>query len=114
MGAIRAVEIRQAGPLTLLAAMLVTSCAEPGGPAGSDGLEAPEPRPAGFVARTVVTVDGPRFRINGAVTYRGQAAEGMLMNVRMANAVFEDTNRPSFDPVANTNEFVARLPEYVK
>jgi hypothetical protein len=113
MGAVRAMVIRRSGSPALLAAMLVASCTEPSGPAGGDGPEQVETRSAGFVARTVVTVDGGRFRVNGAVTYRGQPAEGMLMNVRMANAVFEDTNRPWFDPIANTNEFVARMPEYV-
>jgi hypothetical protein len=101
-------------PLALLAFTLVASCSQPSGPAGSGGPEQLEARPAGFTARTVVTVDGRRFRINGALTYPGQPAQGMLMNVRMVNAVFEDTNRPSFDPLANTNEFVARMPEYVK
>jgi len=31
----------------------------------------------------------------------------------MVNAVFEDANRPEFDPDANTSEFIARVPEYV-
>jgi hypothetical protein len=35
------------------------------------------------------------------------------MNVRMVNAVFEDRNRPEFDPQVNTNEFIARIPDYV-
>jgi hypothetical protein len=30
----------------------------------------------------------------------------MLMNVRMVNSVFEDNGKPSFDPLANTEEFV--------
>lgn len=35
------------------------------------------------------------------------------MNVRMVNAVFEDAKRKDFDPEANTNEFLAALPDYV-
>jgi hypothetical protein len=42
-----------------------------------------------------------KVRINGAIPFRGKPAEGLLMNVRMINAVFEDTNRPDFDPAAN-------------
>jgi hypothetical protein len=30
------------------------------------------------------------------------------------NASFEDLNRPEFDPDANTNRFLARIPEYVR
>jgi hypothetical protein len=104
---------RRAVPHALFAATLVASCTDPSEPAGADGPASVETPRAGFVARTVVTVDGRRFKINGAVTYRGKSAEGLLMNVRMANAVFEDINRPSFDPVANTNEFVGRMPAYV-
>jgi len=32
----------------------------------------------------------------------------------MVNAVFEDHNRPDFDPEANTDEFIAALPEYIR
>jgi hypothetical protein len=60
-----------------------------------------------------VSLDGRRFKINGAITYPGQTAEGKLMNVRMVNSVFEDRNRPWFDPNANTGEFVDRMREYV-
>jgi CubicO group peptidase (beta-lactamase class C family) len=35
------------------------------------------------------------------------------MNVRMANAVFEDRSRPEFDPDSNTGEFIAHIPDYV-
>ena len=50
--------------------------------------------------------------INGRPTNPGSAAEGRLMNVRMVNAVFEDRNRLEFDPEANTDRFIARLPDY--
>jgi hypothetical protein len=73
-------------------------------------------------APTVVSIDGERWQVNGRVTYPGTAAEGLLMNVRMVNAVFEDDRPPtswpsalpaSFDPDANTAAFVARIPDYV-
>src|SRR5262245_29133511 len=56
--------------------------------------------------RTRVTLEGGRWHINGAVTYPGAAAEGLLLNVRMVNAVFEDTKRKDFDPEANCREFL--------
>lgn len=54
-----------------------------------------------------------RWHLNGQVTYPGAPAEGLLMNARMVNATFEDKNRPDFDVEANTDAFLARLPEYV-
>jgi hypothetical protein len=44
--------------------------------------------------------------------YPGAAAEGLLMNVRMVNATFEDPNRKDFDPDANTAAFLKHMPEY--
>lgn len=72
---------------------------------------------AGVSARTRVAISGGRWSINGEVSYRGAKAEGLLLNVRMINAAFDDANeatRPAgWDPDANTNAFVARVPEYV-
>lgn len=67
--------------------------------------------PAG--AETRVSIDGERWQINGQPTYPGAAAEGLLLNVRMVNAVFEDENRQDFDAGANAEEFIARIPDYV-
>jgi hypothetical protein len=64
-------------------------------------------------ATRIGLADG-RWQINGTVTYPGAKAEGLLLNVRMVNAVFEDRNRTDFDPEANTDEFIAALPEYVR
>ncbi len=64
--------------------------------------------------RTTVAIDGVRWLINGRVTYPGTRAEGLLMNVRMVNATFEDRNRDDFDPDANTDAFLAVMPEYVE
>jgi hypothetical protein len=69
--------------------------------------EAPESR------TRVAVVDG-RWHINGRVTYPGAPAEGLLINVRMVNATFEDARRPDFDPDANTDRFLAVLPDYVR
>jgi CubicO group peptidase (beta-lactamase class C family) len=60
----------------------------------------------------VAIVDG-RWHINDAITYPGTRAEGLLLNVRMVNATFEDRNRNDFDADANAGEFIARIPEYV-
>ena len=63
-------------------------------------------------ATTIAIRDG-HWQLNGSPTYRGTKAEGLLMNVRMVNATFEDRSRPDFDADANTAEFVARIPDYV-
>ncbi|HXW08207.1 MAG TPA: serine hydrolase [Vicinamibacterales bacterium] len=69
--------------------------------------------------RTRVSIEGSRWLINGRPPHEGSPAEGLLMNVRMVNAVFEDsgpaanTHLPGFDPVRNTTRFISRLPEYV-
>ncbi len=63
--------------------------------------------------QTQVSIQQDRWFLNGAVTYAGTKAEGRLMNVRMVNAVFEDTNRPAFDADANTERFVRQIPEYL-
>jgi CubicO group peptidase (beta-lactamase class C family) len=60
-----------------------------------------------------ISIEKERWLINGAVTYRSAEAEGLLMNVRMVNAVFEDAQRPEFDPAANTNHFIEKIPDYV-
>ncbi|MBP8257582.1 MAG: hypothetical protein KAX37_09670 [Opitutaceae bacterium] len=61
---------------------------------------------------TEVSLSGTRWLINGKATNPGSAAEGLLMNVRMVNATFEDLKKPDFDPDANTRVFLAHLPEY--
>jgi CubicO group peptidase (beta-lactamase class C family) len=63
--------------------------------------------------QTRVSIADGRWRINGELTYPGTRAEGLLLNVRMVNSTFEDRNRPEFDADANTNEFIARIPDYV-
>jgi CubicO group peptidase (beta-lactamase class C family) len=67
---------------------------------------------ATFTPRTKVAVKEERWWLNGEVTNRGARAEGLLINVRMVNSVFEDRNKPDFDPEANTNRFLSHVPEY--
>jgi len=68
--------------------------------------------PAPLLRKTRVSIDGTKWQINGQITYPGARAEGLLMNVRMVNAVFEDRQRPDFDPDANTAAFLEKLPDY--
>lgn len=63
--------------------------------------------------RTQISIADGQWRLNGRVMYPGMPAEGLLMNVRMVNAVFEDERRPEFDAEENTSELAARIPEYV-
>lgn len=64
--------------------------------------------------RTRVSIAGRKWRLNGRVTYPGTKAEGLMMNVRMVNAVFEDGKRPRFDPETNTDEFIRKIPDYAE
>ncbi len=81
-----------------------------------DGWAAPCP-PSQVMTHTKVSLADAKWHINGQVTYPGALAEGLLMNVRMVNSVFEDANdktRPEdFDPNVNTDRFVAKFPDYV-
>ncbi len=61
---------------------------------------------------TEVAIEGTRWLMDGHLTNPGSAAEGLLMNVRMVNATFEDRNRDDFDAEQNTNEVIAALPDY--
>jgi hypothetical protein len=99
--------------LAALAAVLLPACAESTRP-NETAEPGPAEAPVAITARTRVTLNGPRFLINGKLTYVGQPAEGMLPNVRMVNSVFEDATRPAFDPDRNTAEFVGRMEEYVR
>jgi CubicO group peptidase (beta-lactamase class C family) len=66
-----------------------------------------------FQPATRISIADGRWQLNGALTYSGAPAEGLLMNVRMVNATFEDRNRPTYDADANTSEFLATLPDYI-
>ncbi len=75
------------------------------------GCQMPEAT-ATFTLRTRVSKTAQRWCLNGQVTYRGTRAEGLLLNVRMVNSVFEDRHKPDFDPEANTNRFLLHLTDY--
>ena len=78
--------------------------------------------------RTHVIIDGDGFRINGRPTYegrsyQGQKIEGLLLNSRMVQGIFDDRHpvtRPywdypdtgQWDPERNTNEFVAAMADW--
>ena len=74
-------------------------------PAGAVNTTNPFPR-------TRLTLRQGQWIINGRPTHAGSAAEGLLLNVRMVNAVFEDRHKPDFDPEATTDRFIARIPDY--
>lgn len=59
-----------------------------------------------------VTIEGTRWFINGKPTSAGTPCDGLLMNVRMVNATFEDRSRPEFDAEKNTDEFIATIADY--
>ena len=77
------------------------------------------------MGKTTVDVDGDRFLIGGRPTYperhfRGQRIEGLLLNARMVQGVFDDLNPETrsmfdypdgpFDADRNTSEFIAAMP----
>lgn len=68
---------------------------------------------------TAVTIRGDKWYFNGEVINPGSPAEGLLMNVRMVNSVFEDRGRKAperynvFNPAMNTDAFISMIPEYV-
>jgi hypothetical protein len=80
--------------------------------------------------KTAVGIEGERFTINGLPTYmgrtwHGKAIEGLLLNSRMVQAIFDDRNpdtvprwaysdTKTWDPDRNTREFVAAMPEWRK
>ena len=64
------------------------------------------------LGHTRVSIKDGRWYLNGRPTYPAAEAEGLLMNVRMVNAVFEDRKRPDFDAEKNTDGFIAAIPDY--
>ncbi|MCZ6680501.1 MAG: hypothetical protein O7E52_24990 [Candidatus Poribacteria bacterium] len=88
-----------------------------------------------YVAQTTVSLEGTKIFINGQPTYSGTSVEGLLFNIRTVNATFDDTlgqvnwwdddgSHPENDHAgygqwqssasasANTERFIAALPEY--
>ena len=77
--------------------------------------------------KTTLLIDGRAFHLNGKPTYAGRTwegkkIEGLLMNSRMVQGIFDDENPESrklwayadgpFDADRNTNEFIAAMPEW--
>jgi hypothetical protein len=81
-------------------------------------------------SHTEVSVHGDLFYINGKPTYAGRSynglnIEGLLMNIRAVQGIFDDLNPETrarwvypdtgrWDPERNTREFVAAMPEWLK
>src|SRR5438093_4425416 len=78
--------------------------------------------------KTEVSIRGDSFFINGRPTYehrtwRGYRIEGLLLNSRMVQGIFDDLNPETrrrwaypdtglWDPERNTREFIGALPEW--
>ena len=78
--------------------------------------------------KTQVSIQGDRFLINGKPTYEGRTykghkIEGLLMNARVVQGIYDDLNPETrsrwtykdtgkWDPDRNTREFVAAMPEW--
>ena len=78
--------------------------------------------------KTSVSIVGDSFYVNGRPTYAGRtwnghAIEGLLMNARLVQGIFDDLNPATaaqwaytdtgkWDPERNTNEFIAAMPEW--
>lgn len=80
------------------------------------------------LARTIVSIKDDMFYINGNPTYEGRQwngykIEGLLMNARLVQGIFDDENPETldrwkypdtgeWDPERNTNEFVEAMDEW--
>jgi hypothetical protein len=79
------------------------------------------------MGRTVVDIDGDSFMINGKMVYegcryRGMRVEGLLMNARLVQGIFDDLNPGTrekwhypdgpWDADRNTQEFVQAMPAW--
>ena len=85
--------------------------------------------------KTKVTIVGNQFYINGTPTYQGRIwttskgesflVEGLLMNSRMVQGIFDDLNRQTvgqwaypdtkkWDPDRNTREFIEAMPSWLE
>jgi len=68
---------------------------------------------------TSVSIVGDKWYFNDQIINPGSPAEGLLMNVRMVNTIYEDRSpelaklTDDFDPEANAQSFIEKIPEYV-
>lgn len=100
-------------------------------PAGRSASDSPRRMPDATVPnaarRTHVSIQGEQFLINGQPTYAGRTwqghqIEGLLLNARLVQGVFDDLNPDTaqlwtypdgpWNPDRNTDEFVAAMPEW--
>jgi len=105
-------------PLRCLPVLVaLVACAFP-----PDGATAPAAR------KTAVSIQGDAFLINGKPTYagrtwQGKKIEGLLLNSRMVQGIFDDLNPETrgrweypdtkqWDPERNTKEFIAAMPAW--
>jgi len=105
----RIISLKQAIPIGLLVAAACSLSAAP-------------------ARKTSVSVVSNEFRINGKPTYegrswRGHRIQGLLMNSRMVQGIFDDLNTNTvhrwaypdtgkYDPERNTREFLNAMPEW--
>src|SRR5215471_14195605 len=83
------------------------------------------PQPQRAARKTVVSIEGREFRLNGRPTYAGRSydgatVQGLLFNSRMVQGIFDDRNPDTrgrwaypdgpWDPERNTREFIAAMP----
>ena len=82
----------------------------------------------GAVRQTTVSIVGEDFHINGRPTYagrnwNGRRVEGLLLNSRMVQGIFDDLNTNTvakwaypdtgrWDAERNTREFIEAMPEW--
>ncbi len=85
---------------------------------------------AAVARKTIVSIVGDEFYINGKPTYqgrtwRGKKIQGLLLNSRMVQGIFDDRNTNTlarwaypdprkWDADRNTREFIAAMPEWRK
>ena len=77
--------------------------------------------------KTTLSIEGDKFRLNGQPTYvgrkfTGMPIEGLLMNSRMVQGIFDDDNLETrslwaypdgpYDADRNTREFIAAMPQW--
>lgn len=93
-------------------------------------LSSPLLRAEPLARKTIVSIDGATFFINGQPTYKGRVfngvmIEGLLLNARLVQGIFDDLNPETrklwaypdgsaFDAERNTREFVAAMAEWRK
>ena len=103
-----------------LGILLLASCMSTLNPA----VQPTQAAPSG-TGQTTVAIQGTRFLVNGELTSPGKPAQGMLLNTRMAQGIFDDENSATaaqwrypdthtWDAQRNTNELVAMLPSYAE